>query len=104
MSCKSKAVDQRAKGREIWDSWALVTHIWCTFHLVVVKVILGPFNVFVSKCHVPGKQAVAEQHDVTLVTNVWGTLCYAVFDVIWGLRGAFFSKWPEVRNTSNTNM
>ncbi len=39
----------RAKQTKIWESEALVTHMWCTFDLVVFNVILRSFGARVSK-------------------------------------------------------
>ncbi len=45
---------------EIWDSWILVIHIWGTFDLVVVKVILGSFSALVSEWPVTQNRLVVD--------------------------------------------
>ncbi len=53
MARNSKMANRRV---EIWDSGVVVTGIKGTFDLLVLKVILGSFNVFVSKWPVTRKQ------------------------------------------------
>ena len=50
----------RPKRIKLWDSGILVTHIWCTFDLVVFKVILRSFGECVSKWSVTPKRLVVE--------------------------------------------
>ncbi len=44
-----KTVGRRAEPSEIWDLGTVVRHMWCTYDLVVFKVILGSFGALVAK-------------------------------------------------------
>ena len=44
-----KMAGRRSKRIEICDSGILVTYMWCTFYLVVFKILLGSFGALVSK-------------------------------------------------------
>ncbi len=60
---------RRAKRTTTWDSATLVTHMWCTFDLVVLKVILKSFGAHVSKWPVTPKWLVVEQSGVKFETR-----------------------------------
>ncbi len=55
---------RRAKRTKIWDLVTLATHMWCTFDLVVFKVILRSFGARVSKWPVTPKRLVVERNGV----------------------------------------
>ncbi len=55
-----KTAGRRAKRSEIWDSGTLLTHMWCTFDLVMFKVILGSFSALVSEWRVTLKRLVVD--------------------------------------------
>ena len=44
MACNATTAGRRAKQTAIWESRTLVIHIWGTYDLVVLKVILGSFG------------------------------------------------------------
>ncbi len=71
-----ETADRRAKWTKIWDSGTLVTHMWCTFDLVVFKVILRSFGARVSKWPVTPKRLVVEQTRVKFETR--GQLLYNI--------------------------
>ncbi len=67
---------RRAKRNKIWDLGTLVTHMWCTFDLVVFKVILRSFGACVSKWPVTPKRQVVQQNGVKFETR--GQLLYNI--------------------------
>ncbi len=60
----------RVKRTKIWDWGTLVTHVWCTFDLVVFQVILESCSALVSKWPVIRKRLVVEQNGVKFETRV----------------------------------
>ncbi len=49
MACFAKTAGRRAKLSKIWDPCILVTHIWGTFDLAWLEIILESFGALVSK-------------------------------------------------------
>ncbi len=78
-----KRAGLRAKRSEIWDLGTLVTYMWCTFDLVVFKVILVSVGELVSKWPVTRKRLVIERNRVKFETR--GQLLY-ICRVIWPCR------------------
>ena len=94
---------RRAKRTKIWDSGTLVTHMWCTFDLVVFKFSLRSFGARVSKRPVTPKRLVVERNGVTFETRGQFLYKYRVirrYRVQGKFLGAFsalVSKWPISR-------
>ncbi len=66
----------KAKWTKMWDSGTLVTHMWCTFDLVVFKVILRSFGARVSNWPVTPKRLLVEQNGVKFESR--GQLLYNI--------------------------
>ncbi len=62
MACNSKTAGRIAKQTEIWEPETLITHMWCTFDLLVFKAILRSFGVLFSKWPVTQKQLAVQQN------------------------------------------
>ncbi len=65
----SKTARRREKWIEIWETGTRVIHIWCTFDLIVFKVILGSFGALVSKWLATRKLLVVERNGLKFVTR-----------------------------------
>ncbi len=50
--CNSKPAGRKGKRSEIWELGVAVIYAWGTFDLLMLKVILVLFGVFVSECRV----------------------------------------------------
>ncbi len=59
----------RAKRTKICESRTLVIHLWCTFDLIVFKVVLMSFGPRVSKWPVTPKRLVVERNGVKFETR-----------------------------------
>ncbi len=94
---KLLAVEQKS---EIWDSGAIVNHIWDTFDLVF-NVIFGPFGAFMWKCPVTRNWLAVEEKRVkcgSLSCNIYmGRFDLLVFNVILRLFSALVSNWYVIR-------
>ena len=86
----SKTGNRRAKSSEIWDSWAVVTHIRGTFDFVGFKVIWG-HSVHLSQNGVYIKTAIRRVKRTlnwdygTLERHIWGAFDLPGFKVILGV-------------------
>ena len=79
-----KTAGRRANRSEIWDSGTLVKYMWCTFDLIVFKVIWRSFGAaLVSKWHLTRKRLVVERNGVKFETL--GHLLH-LYRVIWPCR------------------
>ncbi len=93
--------NRRAKRTKNWNSGTLVPHTWCTFHLVMFKVILVSFGALVSKWPITKKTPARRRAKWSaiwdywiLVTPIWGPYVLVVFKVILGAFDTLVSKWP----------
>ncbi len=74
MPCMSETVGHGVKGNKMWDSGTLAEHLWGTFNLGVVSVILWSFGAFVSNWHLTRGAKQTETYDsVTIAQYIWGT-------------------------------